>query len=135
MEKRALVRFISKHSSHASAKQVSEALDYALKRKPSFGGYILASREGNQLIAALVVNRTGMKGYSSNHLVVFSVMDSGHEASEEALLHLFEKAIELTRGDLALQVSPDSSVMHLYKKLGFQPQYLQLKLDKPNVMA
>ena len=135
MEKRALVRFISKHAPPASARQVGEALDYALKRKPSFGGYILSSRMGGKPIAALVVNRTGMKGYSPSHLVVFSVMDPDHDQAEAALLQLIEKAIGLTRGDLALQVSPDSSFMPLYQELGFQPRYLQLKLEKPNVMA
>ncbi len=134
IERRSLIRFITRHTK-STGRQVSEAFDYALKRKPSFGGYILSARDGKHILAALVINRTGMKGYSPSHLVVFAVMNPQQEKAEEALLQLVEKAVDLTKGDLALHVEPNSGALRIYEKLGFHPHYLQLRLDDPGVVA
>lgn len=130
-EKQSLVEFLCSHAAGAHQSAVQEALDYALKRKPSFGGYILTTWEGRKIVAAIVVNRTGMEGFSPNNLCSYVAID-GHCADQEDILQqLIEKAIIHANGDLALHLEPDHPALRIYQRLGFRAQYLELRLHKP----
>ena len=134
-EKQTLTSFISTHVAGASPAAVQEAIDYALKRKPSFGGFILITREGRQILGAIVVNRTGMEGFGPNSLLVFVANDGRHPDQEKVLTHLISKAIDHANGDIALHLEPDHPALAIYKKLGFRAQYLELRFQKPPAAA
>ena len=129
LEKGALVHFLCQHAGGATTKSVEEAMDYALKRKPSFGGFIIAIREQMKIIAAIVVNRTGMDGFSPKNICVYVAIDKSHSQLEELLQQLLQKAIHHANGDLAMHVEPDHPALHLYQRMGFRAQYLELRLD------
>jgi ribosomal-protein-alanine N-acetyltransferase len=135
LEKRALVNFIRENSGVASSNAIQEALDYALKRKPSFGGFVVTAHENHQLIGAIVVNQTGMEGYNPNNICVFVAIDHSFEHKEEVLCQLMGKAISYTNGDIAMHIEPDNPTLQLYQKMGFKAQYLELRLDKEPAIA
>ncbi len=130
-EKQALTSFICTHVAGAGPAAVQEAIDYALKRKPSFGGYILITREGPRILGAVVVNRTGMEGFSPNNLFVFVAYDHKHPNQEQLLEQLIAKAIDHANGDIALHLEPDHPALTIYQRLGFRAQYLELRFKKP----
>ena len=128
-EKNALVRFLLEHSENGSKRGIEEAIEYAIKSKPSFGGFILVARQGKEIVAAIVANRTGMEGYEPNNIFAF-VTQHRELKQEEEMLSLLRKAVSMADGDVALHVKPDNPKMELFKKIGFQNQYLELRLCK-----
>ena len=130
MEKSAVVSFLSAHAQGASENDIREAVEYAVKHKPSFGGFILVAQEGRKIIAAIVANRTGMEGYGPKNIFVFVSFDQTHRENKVIAKKLLQKAIEHADGDVALHVEPNSPSMQLYRNLGFQNQYLELRLNR-----
>jgi len=41
-----------------------------------------------------------------------------------------QKAIELTKGSIALHVEPDNPARFLYEKVGFSTKYIEMRLKK-----
>lgn len=134
LEKKAIVDFLCTHT-NTNCKDVQEALDYALKRKPSFGGFVMATMERQRVIAAIVVNRTGMEGYNPGNICVYIAIDKQCEQPEEVLQELMSKAINHAQGNLAMHVEPDNPALQLYQQMGFRAKYLELRLDKERAIA
>lgn len=130
MEKSAVVSFLSAHTPSAKDDDIREAVEYAVKHKPSFGGFILVAQEGKKIVAAIVANRTGMEGYGPKNIFVFVSFDQTHAENKVIAKKLLQKAIEHADGDVALHVEPNSPSMQLYRNLGFQNQYLELRLNR-----
>lgn len=126
-ERQTLIRFFCEHGNDATPGAVTEAIDYALKTKPSFGGFVLASYEGNQLLAALVVNKTGMSGFSPEYLLVFAGLHSERPDEEKTLEELILRAIDFTNGDIALHLKPNSPILKVFKRMGFKTPYVELR--------
>jgi hypothetical protein len=134
-EKSAVINFLCTYTAHASKPGVREAVEYAIKNKPSFGGFVLTAHTGRQLIAAVVVNRTGMEGYNPNNLFVYVTFHEDYCQDEPTMLQVLKKAIDLTDGDIALHVEPSNPILKLYKKMGFEAPYLELRFNKQQPAA
>ncbi len=134
-EKSTVVNFLCEHTNNASKQSVREALEYAIKSKPSFGGFVLTAHTGRQMIAAVIVNRTGMEGYNPKNLLVFATFHNDYRDDEAMMLYILRKAIELADGDMALHLEPRHPALKLYKKLGFQATYLELRLPQSHNVA
>lgn len=126
-EKNALINFICQYCSRAQKPDVKEALDYALKEKPSFGGFVIAIKDEEKFIAAIVVNNTGMQGYIPNNLFAYVALNAKHPNKESILEEIMCKALDLSNGDVALRLDPKNPIIKLYKKLGFTQNTLELR--------
>ena len=91
--------------------------------------------EENRIVGAIVVNQTGMEGFSPNYICVYVTVEDDHDQRDVVLFHLLQKAIEHTNGDIAMHVKPDNPALRVYEKLGFEARYLELRLDKKRVIA
>jgi ribosomal-protein-alanine N-acetyltransferase len=129
-EKSAVVRFLQAHTENANKKSIEEAVEYALKNKPSFGGFVLTAQVNRQIIATIVANQTGMAAYSPGHLFVYVTVDQRYLKKEQLLQDFFHKAIDYANGDIAMHVKPDNPALQLFHKLGFSAEYLELRLHK-----
>lgn len=129
-EKIKVVHFLCGQSSNVNRQNVLEAVEYALKLKPSFGGFVLAARKEGQLVGVIVANRTGMEGYNPKHIFVFVALDKALEQEEALVKCLLQKALLYADGDVAMHVEPDHPALQLYQKLGFQAQYLELRFPQ-----
>lgn len=129
MEKSAVVSFLSENTTSATENDIHEAVEYAVKHKPSFGGFILTAQEGRKIIATIVANRTGMEGYEAKNIFVFVAFDQEHPESKVIAKKLLQKAINHADGDVALRVEPNSPSLQLYRSLGFKSQYIELRLN------
>jgi ribosomal protein S18 acetylase RimI-like enzyme len=131
MEKNMLVSFLHEHCENAdSPASIREAVEYALKTKPSFGGFILVVRQRHQILAAIVANRTGMEGYSATNIFVYAGFHPECRSNETLIHDAMQKAIGYADGDIAMHVEPNNPALKLYQKLGFSAQYLELRLNK-----
>lgn len=109
---------------------ISSAIEYAMKDRPSFGGYIVTVEKDNQIVAATVVNKTGMSGYGPENILVYfgTQQDSTYEVNRKML----DKTIKVAKGDIAFLVTPDNPWKNIFRKLGFESKLLEMKYSKPN---
>lgn len=134
-EKIALTNFLAQNSKEQDIASIREALDYALKNKPSFGGFIYSYWENHQLLAAVVVNKTGMEGFNPNYLLVYACVHPTLQENESILQDLISRTISFTQGDLSLHLRPDCPTLKLFKALGFQEKYVELRISNSRPAA
>lgn len=129
-EKSPLINFIRDNSENkeVSTQMVREAVDYAIKEIPSFGGFILTAQEEGKMVGAIVVNKTGLNGGNPKHRVVYlSIKKDYRQAGIGS--ELIKKAVHFAKGDISLRVGYESDAIELYKSLGFQPKYVEMRLS------
>jgi len=131
-ERNAIIRLIKQYSESANGEQISEALDYALKNKPSFGGFIFTAWNNDDLISCVVVNKTGMEAYNPSYVLVYAVLHPDYHQEESILEGLVRRSIQHAKGEFALHLPPDSPGIDLFKKMGFQERYVELRLSQVN---
>ncbi len=108
---------------------ITKAIEYAQKERPSLGGMILTGEEDGEIVGAVVINKTGMEGYIPENILVYIAVHGdkrGHGYGRQ----LMEKTIENVDGDIALHVEHDNPARHLYTKLGFDSKYLEMRLKR-----
>lgn len=134
-DRNAVVQFLEQHEKTEKKENICEALDYALKIKPSFGGFVLAAKKDGQIRGVIVSNCTGMTGYSASHLFVFATYNHKSECDQRAMLELMQQAIRYAKGQVALHIPPDHPALELFRQLGFKSELLALRLDSTVSMA
>src|SRR5690606_8014648 len=105
------------------------AIDYALQRNGKQGGLLLTAKDKEQIVAAVVINHTGMEGYIPENILVYIATHIAYRGKGIAK-KLMEMAIQHTKGNIALHVEPDNPAKILYEKLGFTNKYLEMRLNK-----
>ncbi|MEL7118991.1 MAG: GNAT family N-acetyltransferase [Bacteroidota bacterium] len=134
-EKRQLIDFICTYQEGAVRKNVAEALGYALKEKPSFGGFALSVVENETIVAAIIANNTGMKGYQASCLFLYVTVDRKKAKDELILKEMMRQALDLADGDVALRVEPKNPILSFFKKLGFTTSTLELRQQKTTAQS
>ncbi len=94
------------------------------------GGEILLAVDGDLIIGAVVLNKTGMSGYIPENILVYIAVDNRYRGMGIGK-KLMQEAIATTEGGIALHCEPDNPALHLYEKLGFKNKYLEMRLEKP----
>lgn len=130
-QKGKLIEFLYEHlQTYGDPKQaIEKAVNYALKETPSFGGFIIISRQDGQLTGAVVVNQTGMIDYVPENLLVYIATHINHRGKGigKVLMH---RAIDIAKGSIALHVEPDNPARRLYEKVGFSSKYIEMRYKK-----
>ncbi len=123
-----IVKFLFENLDQYGDKQedISGAIDYSLKLRDSFGGFVLVSKQNNEIVGALVVNATGMNGYIPDNILVY-IATHKEKRGMGIGKRLLEKAIGMAEGDIALHVEPDNPARLLYEKYGFTTKYLEMR--------
>ncbi|MCB0588350.1 MAG: GNAT family N-acetyltransferase [Phaeodactylibacter sp.] len=135
VEKNKVVRFLCDHTHNSNRQSVQEAVEYAIKLKPSFGGFILAVEKERQLIGVIVANRTGMESYNPKNIFVFVTLHRDYQQDKSLIQTLIQRAIRYADGDIAMHVEPNNPALDLYQELGFKAQYLELRLSNQQSSA
>lgn len=108
---------------------IMRALDYALNTESPGRGFVMISHEDEKIIACVVINETGMKGYIPENILVYIAVHKkfrGKGYGKNAMKH----AIKLCKGDIALHVEKNNPARFLYEKLGFTNPYLEMRLSR-----
>lgn len=130
-EKQQLVRFLHDHLQEYgdSTEDIQKAIEYATREKESFGGFVVALVEKQDVLGVVVVNQTGMGGYIPENILVYIATHQEHRGKGLGK-KLMETAISLAQGDIALHVEANNPARFLYEKLGFTNPYLEMRLKK-----
>lgn len=130
-EKQEVVDFLYTHlEKYGDPKeQILKALDYAIKAYESFGGFVMAIFDEEEMIGATIINQTGMGGYIPENILVYIAI---HDKCRGKGIgkKLMEKVIQHAEGDIALHVEANNPAKFLYEKLGFTNPYLEMRLKK-----
>jgi [ribosomal protein S18]-alanine N-acetyltransferase len=126
--KKAIIDFLSEHLEQFGdpREHIAKAVDYSLKEYDSFGGFLLVSYEKSDISGVVVVNRTGMKGYIPENILVY--IATHHKMWGRGIgKHLMKETIKHAEGDIALHVEPDNPAGFLYEKVGFTSKYKEMR--------
>lgn len=108
---------------------IKKAIDYAVKDRPSLGGHVFIMEEDNEIIGAVVINKTGMDEYIPENILVYIATHKDHRRKGFGK-KLMEYAISNCEGSIALHCEKDNPAKMLYEKLGFTNKYLEMRLEK-----
>lgn len=134
-ESNALQNFFQAYTPDTEYRAIQEALDYALKNKPSFGGFVLSCVVNNRIVAGVVVNKTGMQGFKSENLLVLAALHDDYLNQTDLLEELINKAIDYTDGDIAIYAKPNHPALLMAKRIGFKEQFVELRFQKTTMSA
>jgi len=128
-KKKAIIGFLSQYSEATwlDKNAINQAVDYAIKEIPSFGGFIVTAEENHQIIAALIVNKTGMQGYMPQNIAVLNAVLPAYENSP-IVKEIKAKAMMLTRGDIAMVVNNQGTKDMELQNMTAKAKYMQLPL-------
>lgn len=108
---------------------IQKCLDYALYRNGKPGGILFTAKDNDEMVGAVIINFTGMKGYIPENILVYIATHNGYRGQGIGK-KLMQMAVEHTEGNIALHVEPDNPAKFLYEKMGFTNKYLEMRLNK-----
>lgn len=130
-EEQAVVSFLFKElGSYGDPEHhIQKAIDYALGKNGKRGGFVLVVKENQQLVSAVVINKTGMDGYIPENILVY-IATAQNQRGKGIGKKVMQEVITRTRGDIALHVDADNPARKLYERFGFTNKYLEMRLEK-----
>jgi DNA-binding MarR family transcriptional regulator/ribosomal protein S18 acetylase RimI-like enzyme len=93
------------------------------------GGFLLIAESNEKILGALVMQRTGMKGYVPENILLFVAVSPELRGNGLGRL-MVERAIQCTQGDIKLHVEYDNPARRLYEKIGFKSKYAEMRYTK-----
>jgi ribosomal-protein-alanine N-acetyltransferase len=127
-EKQQIINFLYEHLDQYrdAIDDIGKCVDYALKISESFGGFILMMLEKDKVLGVVVVNKTGMKGYIPENILVYIATHSEYRGKGLGK-ELMKQTISKASGAIALHVEPENPARYLYEKYGFTSKYLEMR--------
>jgi GNAT superfamily N-acetyltransferase len=93
------------------------------------GGFILTATDKGKIAGAVVMNKTGMKGYIPENILVYIAVHRDYRGKGLGK-DLMKESLLYAKGDIALHVEPDNPARYLYEKIGFENKYLEMRLKR-----
>ncbi|MEJ2244934.1 MAG: GNAT family N-acetyltransferase [Acidobacteriota bacterium] len=93
------------------------------------GGFLLISESQDGISGALVMQKTGMKGYVPENILLF-VAVSPDQRGKGLGYNLIEYALSLVDGNVKLHVEYDNPARRLYERIGFTSKYAEMRYQK-----
>ncbi|MCX2744789.1 GNAT family N-acetyltransferase [Mangrovivirga sp. M17] len=120
----AIATFLAEHLDEFGddKSDILKAINYVFDR----GGNIVVGADGDKIVGAVVLNETGMGGYIPENILVYIAVH-GDKRGAGLGKKLMQKAIEVSKGDIALHVEPNNPAKFLYEKIGFTNKYLEMR--------
>lgn len=128
-----LVKFLYNNQGKCEIEKadITSSIEYAMKERPSFGGFILTAEREKEIVAAMIVNKTGMTGYGPENILVYFGADESADNHDEVSRDMLQKTIKMTNEDIAFLVTPDNPWKSIFRRLGFEAQLLEMKYARP----
>ena len=108
---------------------IQRALSYAFSHNNGKGGFLVLGEVNRELVGAVVMLNTGMKGYIPETVLVF-VSVSPEKRGGGFGAKLIRRAIDEADGNVKLHVEHDNPARHLYDRLGFTSKYVEMRYAK-----
>lgn len=130
-QKNEIIDFLFKHLEEFGDPRgdIEKSVGFALKEYESFGGFLLASFDDDKIIGAVIMNRTGMKDYIPENILVYIATHHDYRGRGVGKALMLE-AIEKSDGNVALHVEPNNPARFLYEKVGFSTKYQEMRFKR-----
>lgn len=131
LEKKKIVDFLYQHLDEFGdpKEAIEKCINYAIGETSTVGGFVLVGTVDDKIAGAVIINRTGMEEYIPENILVYIAVDAALRGKGIGK-QLMKKAIELSKGNVALHVEPNNPARFLYEKVGFTNKYLEYRLIK-----
>lgn len=131
LTKKEFIDFLYKHLDKFGdpKDQIEKSIDYAFSSAEGKGGFLLAGFWENNLVGALIMNKTGMSGYIPDNILVYVAVDAKLRGKGIGA-KIIEKSFELAEGDIKLHVEYDNPAKRLYERLGMTTKYAEMRLKR-----
>jgi DNA-binding MarR family transcriptional regulator/GNAT superfamily N-acetyltransferase len=93
------------------------------------GGFLLISELRGRIVGALVMQKTGMKGYVPENILLF-VAVSPDQRGKGLGRKIIEQALNKVDGNVKLHVEYDNPARRLYERIGFTSKYAEMRYVK-----
>ena len=113
-----------------TSEAIALAIDYAFTTTVGKGGFLLLAHNNNELIGAVVMNRTGMEGYIPENILVYIAVDEKYRGQGFGRT-IVERIMSECEGAIALHVEYDNPARRLYERLGFSSKYAEMRYSPP----
>lgn len=125
------INFLHKHLDQYGdpIPDIQKSIEYAMSDQLGKGGFVLTSYYDDQMVGAVVMNKTGMSGYIPDYILVYIAVDSKYRGKGIGA-ELIQKALKLADGDVKLHVEYDNPAKQLYEKIGFKNKYAEMRFIK-----
>ncbi|HAF29280.1 MAG TPA: GNAT family N-acetyltransferase [Bacteroidales bacterium] len=125
------IDFLHKHLDQFGdpKEHIEKSIDYAFSNAEGKGGFLLAGFWENNLVGALIMNKTGMSGYIPDNILVYVAVDANLRGKGIGA-KIIEKSFELAEGDIKLHVEYDNPAKRLYERLGMTTKYAEMRLKR-----
>lgn len=109
--------------------QIADGIDYAFSDAEGKGGFIQLAVDGEELVGALVMLDTGMKGYIPENILLYIAVSPGNRGQGIGG-NLIKMAFDKAKGDIKLHVEHDNPAKRLYQRMGFQSKYAEMRYSR-----
>ena len=93
------------------------------------GHVTITVQEAEEYMAAAVINKTGMKGYSPSNLVVLLTLHRKIRNKKKVIECLLEKITSYAKGDIAFHMDADNPTLQVFQQFGFKTHCLELRFE------
>lgn len=134
-EKSAIVNFLQKNLEFdwIDKSKIVKSVEYAIKEIPSFGGFILTAEENQEIVAALIVNKTGLSGLMPEYITVLQATKPIAK-SKLILRKLAEKAIQLAKGDISLLIKDFGPKELMLENMTLEAKFMPITTNTESVV-
>lgn len=108
---------------------INNCIDYALSKEPGKGGFLTAAYEGDEMVGALIMNNTGMKGFIPENCLVYVAVHKDKRGKGYGG-KICKHAIDMCDGNVKLHVEYENPAKRLYERLGFTSKYAEMRYEK-----
>ena len=108
---------------------IRKSLLYAAKETSILGGYAFIIEEKDNIIGAIIINKTGMNAYESENLITYLAVHKDYRKQKIAT-KLIKKATNYCNGNLSLNIDKNNNAIELFRKNGFESKKIQMTLHK-----
>lgn len=110
-----------------SKRAIMKSINYAMGDPDTGGGIVAVMSKEERILGAIVINYTRMGDYIPDNILVYVAVH--HEYRGKGIgKRLISATLEQIEGDVALHVEPGNPAMHLYRKIGFESKYVEMRL-------
>jgi GNAT superfamily N-acetyltransferase len=108
---------------------IKKSLFYAAKEIPGLGGYVFIMEHKNDILGAVVINKTGMNEYIPENILVNLAVQKEYRGKGIAK-ELINYTKKYCRGDIALHINKNNPVVKLFENTGFTSKNIEMVLER-----
>jgi ribosomal protein S18 acetylase RimI-like enzyme len=109
--------------------EVRRGITDALAPHTGEPGFVLIAELDQKVVGALIMLRTGMKGYIPENLLLMVAVDPSTRGMGVGS-QVIKRSFELSDGDVKLHVEYDNPAKRLYERLGMTSKYAEMRYHK-----